>query len=295
MDSYYHKEGCNLEECKYLIMRLKICSIVFLLISFVAAKGQNPEGVFLKWKIQPSESLIYRTIMEETDRSENIDSSDILSLLRIAMDSANKKDKKLIKELKEMYENEGTITKLTSKGNGNIGIEMFEENSKPSDSDKVMLRGEVSENGEIQSFYLNAFQKNLIAVFFELPNKIVKVGDEWKLEINLVSMDQNFICDSSFSQNKVTLTELKREAGETIAVLKYDIVEFVSGKIKRPFNNTEKRGNVKMLYTATAEFSIERGRWVSYKGIMSGTSVGLTGVNITKKFCLYPNELKKEE
>lgn len=65
----------------------------------------------------------------------------------------------------------------------------------------VMLRGAVYEDGSIESFYVKNDQRNLIALFFQLPDKAVRIGDTWSIDVNFISMDQNFKCDTSFKQN----------------------------------------------------------------------------------------------
>lgn len=51
-------------------------------------------------------------------------------------------------------------------------------------------------------------------MLFELPTKAVQIGDSWSLDINLISNDHNFICDSSYKTNKVTMVEIKKVNGE---------------------------------------------------------------------------------
>lgn len=142
-----------------------------------------------------------------------------------------------------------------------------------------MLRGVIYDSGDIQSFYVQNNQKNLIALFFQLPDKPVKVGDSWSMNTNLISMDQNFVCDSSYKKNQATLVNVTRKNNETIAVIKYDIIEFVSGEMSTPFfGHSPIKTTMKYEYDVTAEFSIEKGKWVLYNAIESMSSTGLTGV-----------------
>ena len=71
------------------------------------------------------------------------------------------------------------------------------------------------EDLESASFWVKSSQKNLIAIFFQLPAKPVKIGDKWSLDINLIANDQNFECDSAYKINEVTLTDIKKVNGET--------------------------------------------------------------------------------
>src|SRR5690625_7738523 len=94
----------------------------------------------------------------------------------------------------------------------------------------VLFRCSVYETGGIHSFWLNSSQKNLIAIFFELPKNPVKIGDKWSLDINLISNDQNFECETAHKINEVELIDIKNINGERIAVLQYHIEEYVEGQ-----------------------------------------------------------------
>lgn len=144
---------------------------------------------------------------------------------------------------------------------------------------------------EIHSFWVKSKQKNLIAMFFELPNKPVKVGDTWQIDVNLIANDQNFECDSAYKINMVTLTDIKKINGETIAVIKYEIEEFVDGSFNSPAffgSGGPTQTMMKFTHQAIAEFSIDKGRWISYDGIMGLVASGIMTSNTKKKFSLIP-------
>ena len=112
----------------------------------------------------------------------------------------------------------------------------------------TMLHGEISEEGIIKSFYLANKQKNLVALFFQLPGRPVKVGDEWPLDIQLLSTDQGFICDSSYRKNVVRVVNISNSDGEHIVTLNYDIIEYVHGSYKLPFfGNGRKKAILNLL------------------------------------------------
>ena len=126
-------------------------------------------------------------------------------------------------------------------------------------------------------------------MMFELPGKSVKPGDTWPLSIHLISMDQNFKCDSSYHKNSVMLINIENKDGEHIATLKYDIVEFVDGEFMSPFNGSDVKTSMKMTYQGIATFSIEKGRWTLYEGVMSLSSSGIMSSQSTKKISLIAN------
>lgn len=123
-------------------------------------------------------------------------------------------------------------------------------------------------------------------MFFELPGRPVKVGETWSATVGFISMDQNFICDSAFRKNVVTVIAIEQKNNDKVVTLKYDIVEFVAGDFSSPFNGNSVKTTMKMTYQAIAAFSVEKGRWLNYNGIMTISSTGMMAVATTKRFAL---------
>ncbi|HXB13052.1 MAG TPA: hypothetical protein VNZ45_13780 [Bacteroidia bacterium] len=264
----------------------------------------------MRWKLHPDEVITYTTIMQEIDTANFKDfSMDVKGffgkLSNLDGDSLLNKEieaKKFLAHLNK-YLNGSLVTYLTGNKKGLIDISV---NYKQTDTAKdrkdtsidnitkimemmtknVQLRGMINDSGAIKSFYVKNDQRNLIALFFQLPGKEVKVGESWPLDVHFLSMDQNFKCDSSYRKNLVHLVGIKKMDGETIAVLNYDIVEYISGDYISPFQGTNKMTTMKMTFNALAEFSIDKGRWDSYDGIMSLVANGIMNSNTTKKFSL---------
>jgi len=262
------------------------------------------------WKLKPNEVLVYKTQMDEVDQEHQ----KMLNLNGMAklmgMDSLKNHDAdQMMKDLNQQLAASNFETTLTEKRKGIIDISLVMKNnevnsSKTTDSVSqgfkeiqrevlkasggVMLRGAIYEDGSIESFYTKPDQKNLIALFFELPSRFVKVGDKWSLSVNLISMDQNFICDSSFKKNEVSVVSIGKKGNDTIVTLKYDIKEYAGGKFNSPFVNQPLPTWMKMSAEAVAQFSLEQGRWVSYNGIMSIAAEGIMTYQTTKKLSLLP-------
>ena len=55
---------------------------------------------------------------------------------------------------------------------------------------------------------------NLLAMMFELPTKLVKIGDRWSIEASFISNDQNFICDEYDITHNVELANVKEIDGD---------------------------------------------------------------------------------
>jgi len=283
---------------------------VGLLMSIPTYSQKNKE-VELNWKIAPQETLTYQTIMNEIDTSVvEVNFGDLSKAFADSTEDKTNEAKNLFKQLNESFKSIDLLTDLTSNGNGTVEIvmktrpkeEVATNKSDTTDNKMaemmkmlqsmnqgIMLRGSVYETGGIHSFWVKSSQKNLIAMFFQLPNKPVKIGDSWQLDINLIGNDQNFKCDSAYKVNKVTLIDLKKQNGETIAVIKYEIEEFVDGIFNSPSmfgSGGPTQTMMKFTHQAIAEFSINKGRWISYDGIMGVLASGVMIANTKKKFSL---------
>jgi hypothetical protein len=291
-------------------MTNKLLTIVFGFLT-ITSFGQKKQKIDLEWKIGNQEKLSYLTVMSEIDTSSI--EINFNGLYKSFSDSTGKgisEAKDIFKRINSSFKNVDMVTTLTNKGGGVIDIVLVANQNKDkqlkldtSDSKQkeiikmmqamtqgVMLRGSVYETGGIHSFWVKSNQKNLISIFFELPTKPVQIGDTWKLDINLISNDQNFACDSSYKLNKVTLADIKKVNGENIAVLKYDIVEYVKGNFTTPSFGGNEGGQtetiMKFTHQAVAEFSIDKGRWISYDGIMTLVASGVMTANKRTKFTL---------
>jgi hypothetical protein len=300
--------------CLYLVLISNLMSSIkpvlfcFLLLQCLTAFSQQEKPVFMKWKLKPGEVITYKTVMQEIDVENHKDFS-FGNTGKMLGDSVNTTQiQKMLKQVNKELEGDSLITSLTERKKNVIDIEMRLKAKKTppgndtsksnSDFSKfqslmkqmsgiAMLRGAIHEDGTIESFYIKGPQKNLIATFFELSGKMVSIGDSWSLDINFISMDQSFICDSSYKKNTVTVTGIDHKNGENIVMLKYDIDEYVIGNFDSPFYNDKKiKTSMKMTYQAVAGFSLEKGRWVSYDGIMFLSSTGAISSESTKKFSL---------
>lgn len=137
----------------------------------------------------------------------------------------------------------------------------------------IVLRGRITTTGEIVSTYYKSSQTNLIATLFELPNRKVEIGEKWKLNVHLIQMDQNFTCDSLNIENSAYIEKIIEKEGDKIAVIQYNLSEYVIGDFNNPMGamfgmSTEDKTYMKMSHVATAYFSINKGKWITYEGVM---------------------------
>lgn len=272
-------------------------------LSLCKVSAQTNGPVTLQWKLSPKEKLVYNTTLQDIDTTK-------ISLLKFdgLFDKTDvvKKDsvEKMFKELNKRFNDKTMVTTLTENTKGVVEVVMILEDSKKEkkkkeDKDwpqelfdkmngKVMLRGRIFTTGGVESFYLKNDQKNLLAMLFELPKVPVKVGDSWALDINLLSMDHNFVCDSSMRQNKVSLVEVKTDGSNQIAVLQYNIEEYAGGKFGNPVSGKNEDVSMYMYYKGFAEFNIDKGRWEKFNGVLSLTSTGLMDSSVSKNVQLEP-------
>ncbi len=271
--------------------------------------NQNENTVELNWKLASNDSIIYKTVMNEIgDPTFEVNFGGIFKSLNDELgDDTKNLEKDFFKSLKNQYNNTNLITKLTNSDDFKdvLNIELIANKKDKNTSEEdvngmqqmmqsmlkgVMLRGSVYKNGSMHSFWVRSKQKNLISLFFELPNKAVKKGDSWTLHnVNFIGNDQNFICHKAKKKNEITLIDIIKKNGETIAVLNYDILEFVSGDFNSPAffgSGGNKKTEMEFIFKAQAEFSVDKGKWISYNGLMSLNASGVMNSSQKQKFAL---------
>ena len=284
-------------------------SIVLLMIVACSNsyKTKNDDSVELNWKLSTSDTLTYSTVMHDIEES-NFEMH-FGNIYNEILDSASTKiNKDFYKKIDDLYNNVDFETSLSNSPNFKdvIDIEMIAVPKDKSKNEKgefgqmmnemmkgPMLRGSINKDGSIHSFWVKGNQKNLISMFFELPNRPIKEGDTWSLNnINYIQFDQNFICNKNEKKNTITLSEIKEIDNEKIAVIDYDIMEYIVGDYKVPSFMTDdevsesKETMMKFVYTAQGEFSIDKGKWIKYNAIAFTEGTGVMEASIKQKFAL---------
>lgn len=293
-------------------LKMNLKTILFLLISTITYSQTNKK-ILLEWKLSKNDTLKYKTsmnVIQQKNKNTSKDSSDndftkiqkLLSevnsntkyqtklfinnknenLIDIEMLAINdEKDSNLeqiISEIKEDSEQKSKKKKKKKTKTEEIKSDSLNINnlykSLASLNGNVVLRGRISKTGEIISTFYKNSQKNLIAILFELPNKPVEIGEKWKLNnVSLIEMDQNFVCDSLSNENTVYIEQIIESDTDKIAVIKYDINEYVIGDFNNPMGgmfgmDESQKTFMRISHTATAHFSLLKGKWISYEGLM---------------------------
>lgn len=281
--------------------------------------AQTEGGIRLKWKIAHGDTLIYKTVMGE-EVTEGLEKDTSQNTGNLFFD-------KILQGMNQSSENNERLSKLSLQKNGDMGVTiclyktekgkaaaraMYEaifkelatkEDGKKSDDinidsllqefnraeteDAVEFEGAIEAEGGIKSFYLQKDQKNNLALLFELPSKSVKIGDTWAIDVQFNIINMDFTCDSVFKKNEVKLIDIKKQEHDTIAVLEYDIQEFITGR----FQASPENSIYETTYKAIAEFSLSKGRWLSYNGKMFQKIISMDYANSepeTKRYVLVP-------
>ncbi len=191
--------------------------------------------------------------------------TDVDSLNLTMMDNFEEKEQKQTKKIKSKKSEQ---TDSSAFGNFFKGMAGLSNNN-------IVLRGRITTGGEIVSDYYKNAQRNIVATLFALPNKPVRIGEKWALNVSLIEMDQNFYADSSSKINEVYIDNVIEKDGDRIAVINYRIEEYVTGDFNNPFislikkSNDHKKATTRCSHIAIGNFSITKGKWLSYEGTMT--------------------------
>ena len=232
-------------------MLIKLTFIFFIITLFSATCiSQSSDSIKLEWKFSPKETLKYFIISKpdsfatkQAKSGRRNKSSNSGSMLFTLLENKNKID--II------------LTDKTIKKNKHW---LFPRG----DSLSLEVMGKYGDNkGDSLS--------NITALFFQLPDEKLKVGDTWSLKNVCFFLyklkDSSFYQegDTVFKINKITLTDLRREDSESVAIIKYDVEEYL-GSHTDFLNN--KNSGIRYKYNAIGKFSIENGRWISYNATL---------------------------
>lgn len=278
--------------------------LTFITCSNIEDKPSKKNEVLLNWKIPEDETIEYETVMEEMEKSTfELELGDMFDKLKDSSSDNTKEE--FFNKLKDIQSNTSFKTVLSNSENFQdvVDIEMSASSKKHDSNDDtesekfknllkgIVLRGSVNKNGTMHSFWVKNDQKNLLSMFFELPKNPVSRGETWTLaNVNLIGNDQNFICEEAIKKNEVTLTDIIDRNGETIAIINYDIREYVSGDFIQPSFSGKPGSSTKTTmefqYTAQGEFSEDKGKWLSLTGVLSLVASGVMNSNQKQKISL---------
>jgi hypothetical protein len=262
----------------------------------------------LDWNIGDGEVVAYDTTMQAANPTISFNFDDLVAAMTTDELPADVTEQ-LSNLSFSLPESGSLISILERNAQGNIAVKMIPRRiDLPDESSNsemgqalgqamesmvgtVQLRGELNPDGAITSFYLEQKQRNLLAMFFELPTGPVQVGDSWSIDVNCIEMGNGFIASSAQRTNRVEFTELsKTPDGRPIAVLDYVIAEFVRGEFLAPTSDDVSPASMMCMFIGRGEFLIEEGRWERFTGEFTVRSTGFMEANATQRFALTPLE-----
>ena len=292
-------------------MKTSILITFGLVLLLRSGFSQVTDKVYLlRWKIGNEEIIPY-SIEAISLEDSKIDVSEYFSSLLksqgIKNDTSNIKGQldELLNSFKEQQKNLKQIATIENKGNLLYARIFVKNDQKPVNNTNqpsfenmiqgIQFRGLLNKNGSIYSYFLQTAQKNLLALYFQLPDKPVKIGDAWPIDLQWLSANYTFHCDSANKINTVTFKDLYTKGSDTIAVLNYYYSETLSGATSMPFSNEIEPSFLHMDYSGLVEFNITKGRWENYILIITNISKGFQNSSSRQLYKLTETTLSKED
>ncbi len=269
----------------------------------------NGDAVLLRWNIPKGKAVAFKTAISPVDPSkDNVMKINLENMFDgISEDESPPEEitKALNRELR-LPKDYSEVTILRGRDTDTISVAMISGDFNPPEpaegiadeayqkiiaqmEGSVQLRGDITPSGSIRTFYLESRQKNLLSMFFELPQSPVRIGDSWELDVNFVSMGHGFICDSAKRVNRVTLVSLEpTDFQDQIATLEYTLSESVKGKFSVPMLGEDKPTNMSFSFIGKGEFLVRKGIWKSFVGRMEMKGTGMMTADVQQVFAMEP-------
>ncbi len=289
-------------------MRLQRILVILILTANVVSAQESKTKYLLNWKIDTDKYIAYELGMDDIEVEQGEYNNYLSEFLEESglgeADEFSKSFDKMIDAQKKEIKKYNNFTVLSNR-NSKTYIRMIrtlKEGEKKKNSNDyilniqtgILLRGYLNSDGSIYSNYLKSPQKNIIALFFQLPQDSVSIGDKWTIDLQWVTSDQNFICDSAFQNHYVTLLDVVEENGEQIAKLKYEIEEYINGTTIIPWKEEKKETMYHFQHIGICYFNITKGRWKTYDIINSTEMAGLQNGSQKARYYIKETELDKE-
>lgn len=267
-------------------------------------------GYELNWKIEENQPIAYNTAMEVSDCCTEVDYDRIFNFGQFDEgEDTTPHFEEMFEDLQNNQPSYSIVSILEKKPDGNISVKMVLDNVEMPEQEteasmgqwyaqmlqgmegSVQMQGDITPEGEIASPYVAQQQKNLLALFFELPVGAVKVGDTWQIDLTCITLNSaQFKIDNSDQVNQVTLREITETSeGEPVAILDYLIAESVEGEQTIPFfSNEPVPTTMKCSFVGRGEFLIEQGKWQAFSAENTVETTGVVTSNVTQQLALTP-------
>lgn len=269
---------------------------IFYLFSLITFLTSCQDTVTLKWKIDQNEKVSYYTSYDMKEGGLNKMFTELNTFAGKDLDSLKNWDR-ILSKLFVHHEKSEQYFVLGKDKDNSINVKLIKDDvhkTLPDDSKEhdfftsVLMRGKINRDGTLNSFYIDRNEKNVLSLFFGLPDHEISVGDVWKSNVDLLSMDPLFNCTQSNKENKVELTKIEVINGIRYATLQYHIVEFVEGNFGEIGTLVRRKSasNVKVSFNGEGVFCVDKGRWTKYDGKLNVVMNGLMHLNTNMDFTL---------
>ncbi len=259
-----------------------------LLTVFLASCHTAQNKVDLTWKIQPGEVIKYRSVIAEIKPEPNfkLDGFEVLRNPTLK--------NKVNEELKAFKGPVGTLEATLEGKTGGFKAEFIvikPEYATPPANDEEKIKREISDSragtveilaelglkGQLNSFYLKQKQRNLLALFFKLPEFGVQIGDNWNLPVTFTEIGQGFVPKEAVRDQEAKLIGLTTNSkGEKIAELFYVIAEKVNGQFEYSYSDVVVPISTEYSYFVNGRFNVNKGQWENFTAISYLSGKGLS-------------------
>ena len=86
------------------------------------------------------------------------------------------------------------------------------------------------------------------------------------------------------------MIDVKYDGDDTVAVIQYQIAEYINGIMNNPMLQNNVPTMMYMKHNGIAEFSVKKGKWLSYSCIISLQTSGIMNSNSIKRVVLKEKE-----
>ncbi len=153
----------------------------------------------------------------------------------------------------------------------------------------IQLLAHMDSRGNVLSSYHFQKQKNLVSLFFQLPNKPVKVGDTWDIPVQFIELGNGYVVDETQNfKRAILLSKSTNKQGEVIAKILFVVHEFVKGQFQ--FKDGATLSAVPFSldagYIGYGELVVNRGYWARHVGQVAYVGTGQSPMNVKKLHAL---------
>ena len=260
-----------------------------MLLFFLVSCKSEPLKYRIKWDLKEGNLVSYEAVVSQIELDQNFkthgykvfDDDEVRNKIKASLRSLKRPIATMEAKLSPSangFRAKFVTTKPTYENLPENDEEKLKREALASQAGTVEVLADISFSGELQSFYLKQKQRNLVSLFFKLPEEPISIGDKWSIPIDLIEIGQGFVPSEAKRKQEVELQSVsKNDQGHEIADIFYIITEMVEGQFE--YSYTDEVVPIKSEYTyyALGKFNLQAGRWEDFVAISyisgAGTSV----------------------